>query len=321
MAEAELALEEPTEEAGPRFGATVLRRLLRKRLAMVCLVVILVIYLAGILAPLVAPYGYNKQELDNAFAGPSLAHPLGTDRLGRDMLSRVIWASQTTVIISAAAIFTGGLVLGVGLGLLAGYAGGRVDNFIMRVADAFFALPDILLLLLITATVRPRVEGLFDKFKSWPVAGGLVGAGAPDYFLVFGALALFGWVGIARLIRSQVLALRESDYVLAARAMGASLGRILARHLLPNVTNIITVSVTISLGAMAGTEIMLSWLGIGITYPHPSFGAMIAEGSDLSSLRAHPHLLLVPATVVALLLFAFNLLGDALNDILSPRRR
>jgi len=321
MAEGELALEEPMEEAHPRFGATALRRLLRKRLAMVCLVVILVIYLAGILAPLVAPYGYNKQELDNAFAGPSLAHPLGTDRLGRDMLSRVIWASQTTVIISAAAIFTGGLVLGVGLGLLAGYAGGWVDNFIMRVADAFFALPDILLLLLITATVRPRVEALFDKFESWPVAGGLVEGGAPDYFLVFGALALFGWVGIARLIRSQVLSLRESDYVLAARAMGASLGRILARHLLPNVTNIIVVSVTISLGAMAGTEIMLSWLGIGITYPHPSFGAMIAEGSDLSSLRAHPHILLVPATVVALLLFAFNLLGDALNDVLSPRRR
>lgn len=309
------------EEAHPAFGGTALRRLLRKRLAMVCLVVILVIYLAGILAPLVAPYGYNKQELDNAFAGPSLAHPLGTDRLGRDMLSRVIWASQTTVIISAAAIFTGGLVLGVGLGLLAGYAGGRVDNFIMRVADAFFALPDILLLLLITATVRPRVEALFDKFKSWPVAGGLVEAGAPDYFLVFGALALFGWVGIARLIRSQVLSLRESDYVLAARAMGVSLGRILARHLLPNVGNIIIVSVTFSLGAMAGTEIMLSWLGIGITYPHPSFGAMIAEGSDLSSLRAHPHLLLVPATVVALLLFAFNFLGDALNDVLSPRRR
>jgi ABC-type dipeptide/oligopeptide/nickel transport system permease subunit len=151
--------------------------------------------------------------------------------------------------------------------------------------------------------------------------GGLVNAGAPDYFLIFGALALFGWVGMARVIRSQVLSLRESDYVLAARAMGVSLGRILARHLLPNVSNIIIVSVTFSLGAMAGTEIMLSWLGIGITYPHPSFGAMIAEGSDLSSLRSHPHLLLVPATVVALLLFAFNLLGDALNDVLSPRRR
>jgi oligopeptide transport system permease protein len=321
MAEAGLVPGEPIEEEQPRFRATALRRLLRKRLAMVCLVVIVVIYLAGLLAPWAAPYGYNKQNLDNTFAGPSLTHPLGTDRLGRDMLSRVIWASQTTVIISVAAIFTGGLVLGVGLGLLAGYAGGWLDNLVMRVADAFFAVPDILLLLLITATVRPRVEGLFDSFKSWPVAGGLVEAGAPDYFLVFGALALFGWVGIARLIRSQVLALRESDYVTAARASGASVGRILARHLLPNVGNIIIISVTFSLGAMAGTEIMLSWLGIGITYPHPSFGAMIADGSSISSLRAHPNLLLVPATVVALLLFAFNLLGDALNDVLNPRRR
>jgi oligopeptide transport system permease protein len=321
MAEAGLVPGEPIEEEQPRFRATALRRLLRKRLAMVCLVVIVIIYLAGLLAPWAAPYGYNKQNLDNTFAGPSLTHPLGTDRLGRDMLSRVIWASQTTVIISVAAIFTGGLVLGVGLGLLAGYVGGWLDNLVMRVADAFFAVPDILLLLLITATVRPRVEGLFDNFKSWPVAGGLVEAGAPDYFLVFGALALFGWVGIARLIRSQVLALRESDYVTAARASGASVGRILARHLLPNVGNIIIISVTFSLGAMAGTEIMLSWLGIGITYPHPSFGAMIADGSSISSLRAHPNLLLVPATVVALLLFAFNLLGDALNDVLNPRRR
>jgi len=320
MTGADLTVGEPMEETRPRLGGTALRRLARKRLAMVCLVAIVVIYLAGLLAPWVTPYGYNEQDLDNTFAGPSLSHPLGTDRLGRDMLSRVIWASQTTVIISAAAIFTGGLVLGVGLGLLAGYVGGWLDNAIMRVADAFFALPDILLLLLITATIRPRVEDLFDKFKSWPVAGGLVEAGAPDYFLVFGALALFGWVGIARLIRSQVLSLRESDYVLAARASGASVGRILARHLLPNVGNIIIVSVTFSLGAMAGTEILLSWLGIGITYPHPSFGAMIAAGSDLSSLRAHPHLLLVPAAVVALLLFAFNLLGDALNDVLSPRR-
>ena len=322
MARAELAaVGGPWEEERPRPSAGVFSRLLRKRLALVCLAVIVVIYLAGILAPWVAPYGYNSQDLDNTFAGPTLAHPLGTDRLGRDMLSRVIWASQTTVIISAAAILTGGLVLGVGLGLLAGYVGGRLDNFIMRVADAFFALPDILLLLLITATVRPRVEGLFDNFESWPVMGGLVNAGAPDYFLIFGALALFGWVGMARVIRSQVLSLRETDYVLAARAMGASVWRILGRHLLPSVGNLIIVSVTISLGAMAGTEIMLTWLGIGVQPPHPSFGAMIWDGSGLTTLRAHPNLLMVPAAVVGLLLFAFNLLGDALNDVLSPRRQ
>jgi ABC-type dipeptide/oligopeptide/nickel transport system permease subunit len=322
MARAELALEEPLAEARPRWGATTLGRLLRKRLAVVCLAIVAIVYLAGILAPWVAPYAYDDQDLDNTFAGPSWSHPLGTDELGRDMLSRVIWASQTTVVISIAVILTGGLALGVGLGLLAGYAGGRVDDLIMRVADAFFALPDILLLLLITATVRPRVDDLFKgQIAGWPVLGPIVDAGGPDYFLVFGVLAFFGWVSIARVIRSQVLSLRESEYVLAARAMGASLWRVLGQHLLPNVMNLIVVSITFSLGAVAGTEIMLTWLGIGVQPPHPSFGAMIFNGSGLGTLRAHPNLLLVPAAVVGLLLFAFNLLGDALTDVLSPRRR
>ncbi len=309
------------EDVTPRPSFLVLRRLARKRLAVVGLVVIVTIYLAGILAPLVAPYGFADTDFANTFAGPSLEHPLGTDRLGRDMLSRVIWASQTTVIISAAVILTGGLALGVTLGLLAGYAGGRLDNLIMRVADAFFGLPDILLLLLITATIRPRVEDFFDKFDGWPILGGLNEAGLPDYFLIFGALSLFGWVGMARIVRSQVLSLRETDYVMAARAAGARTPRVLFLHLLPNVSNIVIVAITFSLGAIAGTEIALTWLGIGIQPPHPSFGVMIFDGSGLTNLRAHPNLMLVPAVVVAALLFSFNLLGDALNDVLNPHRR
>jgi ABC-type dipeptide/oligopeptide/nickel transport system permease subunit len=299
----------------------VLRRLARKRLAMIALVVIGVIYLAGMLAPVVAPYDFSDTDFGNTFSGPSLDHPFGTDRLGRDLLSRVMWSAQTTVIISAAAILTGGLAIGVTMGLLAGYVGGRLDNLIMRVADAVFGLPDILLLILITATVRPRVEEFFDNFNGWPVMGGLNESGLPDYFLIFGALALFGWVGMARIVRSQVLSLRETDYVLAARAAGARTPRILFRHLLPNVTNIIVVAITLSLGSIAGAEIALTWLGIGIQPPHPSFGVMIFDGSGLTNLRAHPELMLVPAVPVIALLFSFNLLGDALNDVLSPRRR
>ena len=305
----------------PQPSFQLLRRLARKRLAMLALAVIAAIYLAGILAPVVAPYGFDDTDFANTFAGPSLEHPFGTDRFGQDLLSRVMWGAQTTVIISAAAILTGGLAMGVGLGLLAGYAGGRVDNLIMRVADAFFGLPDILMLLLITATVRPRVEGFFDNFDGWPLLGGLVEAGLPDYFLVFGALALFGWVGMARIVRSQVLSLRESDYVLAARAAGARMPRVLFRHLLPNVSNLVVVAVTFSLGTIAGTEIALTWLGIGVGIDHPSFGRMIYDASGLGNLRAHPNLMLVPAVVVAALLLSFNLLGDALNDVLSPRRR
>ena len=315
----EARLDVDMAEARPSF--LLLRRLARRRLAVIALVVIAVIYLAGITAPITAPHGFSEVDFENTFAGPSLDHPFGTDRLGRDMLSRVMWAAQTTVIISAAAMLTGGLVLGVTLGLLSGYAGGRIDNVIMRVGDAFFGLPDILLLLLITATVRPRVDAFFDNFDDWPVMGGLIDSGLPDYFLVFGVLALFGWVGMARIVRSQVLALRETDYVMAARAAGAGTPRVLFRHLLPNVSNIIVVAVTFSLGAIAGTEIALTWLGIGIQPPHPSFGVMIFDGSGLSNLQNHPHLLLVPAVTVMALLFAFNLLGDALNDVLSPKRR
>ncbi len=308
------------EEVAPQTSFLFLRRLARKRIAMVALVVIVVIYLAGITAPLTAPYGFRETDFANTLAGPSLEHPFGTDRLGRDMLSRVMWSAQTTVIISAAAILTGGLAIGVTLGLLAGYAGGRVDNLIMRVADAFFGVPDILLLLLITATARERVDKFFANFNDWPVLGGLNDAGLPDYFLIFGALALFGWVGMARIIRSQVLSLRESDYVMAARAAGARTPRILFQHLLPNVSNIIIVALTFSLGAVAGTEIALTWLGIGIQPPHPSFGVLIFDGSGLTTLRAHPYLMFVPAAVVGALLFSFNLLGDPVNDVLSPRR-
>ncbi len=309
------------EDVTPRPSFLILRRLVRKRLAVVALVVIAIIYLAGIFAPLVAPYGFADTDFANTFAGPSLEHPLGTDRLGRDLLSRVMWSAQTTVIISVAAILTGGLALGVTLGLLAGYAGGRVDNLIMRVADAFFGLPEILILLLITATVRPRVEDFFDKFDGWPILGGLNEAGLPDYFLIFGVLSLFGWVGMARIVRSQVLSLRETDYVMAARAAGARTPRVLFHHLLPNVSNIVIVAVTFSLGAIAGTEIALTWLGLGIQPPHPSFGVMIFDGSGLTNLRAHPILMLVPAVAVAALLFSFNLLGDALNDVFNPHRR
>ena len=319
------ALEQPAETAAPSFR--VLRRLMRRPVALVAIVVILIIYLAGILAPWAAPYSFSKTDFQHPFAGPSLDHPLGTDRLGRDLLSRVMWSAQTTVIVSAAAVVTGGLALGVTLGLVSGYAGGRVDNFIMRLADTFYAVPTILLLLIINATLRDKVDDLFKDIEDWAVfsnvedwTGSSLSSYA-SYFLVFGALSLFGWVGMARVVRSQVLSLRESDHVLAARALGASTPRILFRHLLPGVTNLVLVAVTLSLGAVAGAEIALSWLGIGIQPPHPSFGAMIFDGSGPTNLRAHPNLLLVPAVVVAALVLSFNLLGDVLTDIMSPRRR
>jgi ABC-type dipeptide/oligopeptide/nickel transport system permease subunit len=193
-----------------------------------------------------------------------------------------------------------------------------VDTAIMRVGDVFFALPGLPMLILINATLKPRVvdQAWIKNLEDWLRVDGL-----PDYILIFGALSLFAWVGGARVIRSQILALRQTEYVVAARAMGASVWRVIFRHLLPNVSNIIIVGLSASLGGIAGTEIALTWFGVGIQPPTPSFGTMLFDGGSIRTLQANPHLLLVPGAVVAALIFAFNLLGDALTDILTPRAR
>jgi ABC-type dipeptide/oligopeptide/nickel transport system permease subunit len=308
-------------EVGAPRSFRALRRLIRRPVAVVAVCVILIIYLAGILAPLAAPQGFRETDLRNPFAGPSIDHPLGTDRLGRDLLSRAMWSAQTTVIISIASVTSGGLVLGVSLGLLAGYARGAVDSVIMRLADFFAAVPTILLLLMINVSLKDRVIAWSRDIEDFTGFEGLTDSGAPDYFLVATALGIFGWVGIARLVRSQTLSVRESNYIFAARASGASTARVLFRHLLPNLTNLLVVAITLSLGAAAGLEIGLTFLGIGVHAPHPSFGIMIEDGAGLTTLRAHPILMAVPAVVVASLLLSFNLLGDVLTDVLSPRRR
>ncbi len=300
--------------------AAALGRLMHKRVAVLAIVVIITFYLVGALAPLLAPYDYNHQDLQHTFEGPSSDHLMGTDRLGRDMLSRVIWATRTTTIVTLSVLATGGIVLGVGLGLVSGYLGGKVDALIMRVGDMFLALPSLMILILLTATIRPRVKEWSYDFEDLTGWDGFVRSGAPDYILVFGALSIFAWVGAARLIRSQVLALREMDYVTAARAMGASRRRIILSHLLPNVTNLIVVGLSAGMAGIVGSEIALSWLGLGVQPPNPSFGGLIAEWSGISNLRAHPFLLLFPATIAATLILSWNLLGDALNDVLNPRR-
>lgn len=308
-------------EPPPQTGFRALRRLLRRPVAVVAIIIIVVIYGAGVLAPWVAPYGFNEADFRDRYAEPSLEHPLGTDQLGRDLLSRAIWSAQTTVIISVAAVATGGLVLGVTAGLAAGYTGGKLDSLIMRTADTFASVPTILLVLIITATLLEPIRGLAGDIEDLTGQDWIVSSGAPSYFIVFGALAIFGWTGIARLVRAQVLALRQEQYVIAAHAAGASTARILFRHLLPNLTNLLLVAFTLSLGALATAEVGLTFLGIGVQPPHPSFGLMVSEGVGLTNVREHTSLILVPAAFIVLIVMSFNLLGDQLTDVLSPRRR
>ena len=298
-----------------------MRRLTRKKLAMTCLIVIVIMYGSGIFAPIVAPYGYNDQDLSVAKQGPSLTHPLGTDRLGRDMLSRVMYSLRTTVIITVTSLVTGALIIGVALGLIAGYFGKLADGIIMRVGEVTSAFPDIFLVLIIVATVKPRILQWVRDFEDASGIDWIVRLGIVDYLVISLALAAFSWFGMARLVRGQVLAARENQYVEAARSMGSSNRRILGKHLLPNVISPVIVSVSAGLGAVAGAEVVLSWLGIGIQPPTPSLGVMIFENGNISVLRSDPHLTLVPSSVLVLLLFTFSLLGDGLNDAFNPRAR
>jgi len=296
-------------------------RLIRKKLAVVSMAVLIVVYSAGIFAPFVAPYDYTVQDYTSIRKGPSLEHLAGTDFAGRDVLTRVIWGVQNTVIITVVSMATGGLVIGVSLGLISGYFGKWVDGLIMRAGELFASFPEILLIILLAATLRPRIVDWVRAIEDNTFMDGLVRSGAADYFVISLALVAFGWVGMARLVRAQVLTLRDTQHVEAAKAVGASTPRILFLHLLPNAISPIVVMVTMGMGVLIGLEIILSWLGLGIQPPRPSLGRMLLEGGNLSALRAVPWMLLAPGTAALLLIFAWNLLGDALNDALNPRTR
>ena len=298
-----------------------IRRLFRKKLSVACLFIILIMYGSGIFAPLVAPYGYNDQDLTKVKQGPSFSNPLGTDRLGRDMLTRVIFSLRTTVIITVISLITGSLLLGITLGLMAGYFGRWVDGIIMRIGEVTASFPDIFLVLIIVATVKPRILTWVHKFEDSTGIDWIVRLGIVDYLVISLALAAFSWFGMARLVRGQVLQVRENQYVEASRAIGSSTLRILTIHVLPNVISPVIVSISAGLAGIATAEIVLSWLGIGIQPPTPSLGVMIFENGNISVLRSDPHLTLVPSGVLVVLLFTFNLLGDGINDAFNPRAR
>ena len=304
----------------PSYWAISIHRLLRKKIGVTCLVIIAIMYGSGILAPLVTPYDYNDQDLSITKQSPSLSHPFGTDRLGRDNLTRIIYGLRTTVIITVVTLVTGSLALGITLGLVAGYFGRFIDTFIMRVGEVSSAFPEIFLVLIIVSTFKPPITRWVREVEDL-VGFDIVSLGVVDYLVLSLALAIFSWFGMARLVRGQVLQARENQYVEAARSIGASTPRILVRHLLPNVMSPVIVTVSAGLAAVAGSEVLISFLGIGIQPPTPSLGLMIFENGSISVLRSDPHLLLFPVLTLSLLLFTFNLLGDAVADAFNPRAR
>ena len=297
----------------------------RKKLGVICVVLVSIIYLIGIFAPLLAPYDYSETNLLKTQSAPDLENLLGTDRLGRDILSRVIWGIQTTVIVTITGLLTGSLILGLFFGLLAGYYRGIFDFIVMRTGELVSSFPDILLIILLAATLRPRITTFFYSIEDNFNISGLVSSGIIDYLVIGIALLPLSWFGTMRLIRAQVFSIRNIEYVQSARTSGASTLRIVTRHVLPNVVAPLVVTATFGLGAVALSEVILSFFGLGVQPPRPSLGAMLSDvsgrgGASVSVLTNHPEQLLSPIIVIWIMIFCWNIIGDALTDILNPRK-
>ena len=321
MAVQELSLGAGRGYSGRGHLSRAWSRLIRKKIAVACILTLLVVYSGGIFAAGIAPYGYTDQDYTVIRKPPSLEHLAGTDRAGRDLFTRVLWGIQNTVILTAIGMLTGGLVIGVTLGLISGYSGKRADDLIMRIGEVFSSFPDILLIIILVATLGDRIRDWMRWLEDNTFLEGLVRTGIADYVVVSLALVSFGWIGMARLVRGQILYIKESQHVEAAKAIGSSTPRILFRHLLPNAMSPIIVTATMGMGNMVGVEIVLSWLGLGIQPPRPSLGTMLFEGGSISVLRTEPWMLLAPGIAAWLMILSWNLLGDALNDVLNPRTR
>ena len=283
-------------------------RLIRKKVAVACMVVLAIIYVGGIFAPLVAPYGYTDQDYRSIKKPPSWDHLAGTDLKGRDVLTRVLWGIQNTVIITLVVMGTGGIVIGVTLGLVSGYFRRKIDAVIMRVGELFSSFPDIFLMILIAATLRPRILEWVRWLEDNTVVDGIVKSGIVDYFAISIALVSFSWIGMARLVRGQVLALMQTQFVESAQAVGASTPRILFVHLLPNAISPVVVTVSMGMGALVGTEIILSFLGLGIQPPTADWGSMVRDNATLINYDDITPLL--PAAAIAILTVAVNFVVD-----------
>ena len=269
-------------------------RLRKNKLAVTGAIIIFIIAVAAIIVPYVSPYQYDKQNYDAIQQGPSWAHPLGTDILGRDLLTRLIYGARTSL---AVGLFTQFIVLliGIPVGAFAGSMGGKVDNLLMRFVDVMYGFPDILLIILLRSILGPSI------------------------FMLFLAIGLVAWVNVARLIRGQILSLKQRDFIVAARASGASNFYRTTRLLIPNSLGPIIVSVTFNVPRAIFMEAALSYIGIGVSPSTPSWGAMVNDGYNMISVA--PYVILFPAIAIAILMLSFTFLGDGLRDALDPRLR
>ncbi len=310
-----------------------MRKLMKNPLAVGSIIVLILIILTASVGPMIIPYGYeeiiqvegrrdktaknlmpfewsrNEQKYIDG-GGELFPHILGTDEQCRDYFVRVLYGTRVSLIVG---FFAAILVLIIGLiyGSISGYAGGKVDLIMMRIVDIIYSLPDMLMIILLSVvlkeTLKPLIEGtVFAR----------LGVNMISLFIVFGCLY---WVGMARLVRGQILSIKENEYILAARAIGAKPGRIIKKHILPNCISVIIISTALQIPSAIFTESFLSFVGLGVQAPMPSLGSLANAARE--GLQSYPHKLVFPAVVICLLVLAFNLLGDGLRDAFDPKLR
>lgn len=310
-----------------------IRRLSKNAVAMVAFFIILVIVLLVIIVPMVWPYSYSQQlgltpgkpmdptfknlspmdygksELERIENGEKVfPHLFGTDSQGRDYFIRVIYGARISLIVGLfASIIV--LLIGLTIGSIAGYFGGKIDIFIMRIVDIIYSLPDMLMVILLASVLRLALTPLIEGTVMAKIGSNII-----SLFIVF---AVLYWVSMARLVRGQILSLREQEYVLAARTAGAGAGRIIKKHLLPNSISVIFISTALQIPSAIFTESYLSFIGLGVNAPMPSLGSLAADG--LNGMNSYPYRLVIPAIMISLIVLSLNLFGDGLRDAFDPK--
>ena len=310
-----------------------IKRLIKNKVALVSLIIIILITLASILLPIFWPYSYDTQlgitpgkpvdasyanlapfeygatEQAKIAAGESVfPHVFGTDQQGRDYFIRVIYGTRISLAVGFfASIIV--LIIGLTIGSIAGFFGGKVDLVIMRIVDIIYSLPDMLMVILLSSVLNVSLKPIIDG-----TALSKIGTNIISLFIVF---AVLYWVSMSRLIRGQILSLREQEYVLAAKATGAKGSWIIRKHLIPNCISVVIISTALQIPNAIFTESYLSFLGLGVNAPMPSLGSLASEA--LNGINSYPYRLVIPAIVISLIVLSLNLLGDGLRDAFDPK--
>jgi oligopeptide transport system permease protein len=316
-------------KSGSLWGDAVYR-LSRNRAALIGLVIIVLLLSTAIFARFIAPYHFAVQDraqlnvmprwmlsifpMMEPYAKISTVFPLGADYVGRDILSRLIYGAQISLTVALVGPLVA-LFIGTVYGLISGFFGKTADNVMMRIVDLMYAFPSMLLIILMMAFFRSSFS--VGEPGSFKFVMNSIDKRFGGMLFIFIGIGLTAWMGTARLARGQVLSLREQEFVLAARAVGSSNGRIIFRHILPNILGPLVITVTLSIPGYISTEAFLSFIGLGVNPPTPSWGSMIAEGA--TTIRSYPHQAILPALALSITMFAFNFLGDGLRDALDPR--